>query len=99
MNIIQRPWYHDKKTQQTEPYNNKTPANRLIQPQPYSPRRGGGKKIIHIKQGFKKVSVRQRLVYCMTEACVLYCGQGGWLLYNGGSWRPEIPSLFGSISL
>ena len=29
----------------------------------------------------------------MAEARELYSGQGGQLLYGGGSWRPGIPSL------
>ena len=29
----------------------------------------------------------------MAEARVLYGGQGGSILYGGGSWRPGIPSL------
>ena len=33
---------------------------------------------------FKKKSVLQRLVFCLAEACVLYGGLGGSILYGGG---------------
>ena len=35
----------------------------------------------------------------MAEARVLYGGQGGSILYGGGSWRPGIPFLIRNTSM
>ena len=71
MNIRQPPWYQDKKKQQAVLNNNQTPANRYIQPQPYSPGGPGKNKIygtifFKVFDTFKKKLLVKNELQCVT---------------------------------